>query len=264
MRRNRQAARGFTLIELLVVIAIIAILAAILFPVFISAKVAGQTSACASNEKQIVHGIIMYADDFGGRTPPLWTWQTGPGLWGWLKNVRPYIRSRGVYLCPAFKSKRAEDMNMGIYASNYTANMGVFGTADDTTPTFPWNLSVGFNNTLSSFRRPSKMLMVIEQKDKDLKLSYSHFWMLYDTRPNPSGGPALHELKDYFPTYHSGMLNIAFVDGHVKTMRLRNTISMDPLANMWEDKNHHTANTWKSTIEYHVDRIIRMWPADYP
>ena len=61
--------RGFTLIELLVVIAIIAILAAILFPVFASAKESGRTASCASNLKQIYVGLMGYCDNYQGRMP---------------------------------------------------------------------------------------------------------------------------------------------------------------------------------------------------
>ncbi len=61
--------KGFTLIELLVVIAIIAILAAILFPVFAKAREAARQSVCLSNLKQIGLGIMQYVDDWKGRYP---------------------------------------------------------------------------------------------------------------------------------------------------------------------------------------------------
>ena len=68
-RGNKTRTNGFTLIELLVVIAIIAILAAILFPVFASAKENARTSSCSSNLKQIYVGLSGYCDDFQGRMP---------------------------------------------------------------------------------------------------------------------------------------------------------------------------------------------------
>lgn len=68
MHNNRRS--GFTLIELLVVIAIIAILAAILFPVFASAKETARTSSCASNLKQIYTGLMNYTENYQGKMPP--------------------------------------------------------------------------------------------------------------------------------------------------------------------------------------------------
>ncbi len=65
----RSASKGFTLIELLVVIAIVAILAAILFPVFAQAKLAAKKTVCLSNQKQIAIAIIMYAGDYDGAFP---------------------------------------------------------------------------------------------------------------------------------------------------------------------------------------------------
>ena len=71
--------KGFTLIELLVVIAIIAILAAILFPIFSQAKDAGRRARCANNEKQLVCALQNYVDDYGGRLPSFYStsaWNT--------------------------------------------------------------------------------------------------------------------------------------------------------------------------------------------
>ena len=70
--RNRAAYRGFTLIELLVVIAIIAILAAILFPVFAQARNKARQTACLSNLKQLGTGFAMYTQDYD-ETMPIWT-----------------------------------------------------------------------------------------------------------------------------------------------------------------------------------------------
>ena len=69
MQRARMRASGFTLIELLVVIAIIAILAAILFPVFAQAREAARKSSCQSNLKQIANGVMMYSQDYDETMP---------------------------------------------------------------------------------------------------------------------------------------------------------------------------------------------------
>jgi len=92
MRSNNH--RGFTLIELLVVIAIIAILAAILFPVFAAAREKARQTTCASNEKQLGLAFIQYVQDYD---------ETWPGVYangGWAGRVYPYIKSKGVFQCP--------------------------------------------------------------------------------------------------------------------------------------------------------------------
>ena len=95
--RNRSA---FTLIELLVVIAIIAILAAILFPVFARARENAKRTSCQSNLKQIGLGIIQYQSDYDGYYPPS---QTGAGstLASWPTLMFPYIKSEQVFVCPS-------------------------------------------------------------------------------------------------------------------------------------------------------------------
>lgn len=91
---------GFTLIELLVVIAIIAILAAILFPIFMRAKVTAQTSSCLSNIKQVGVAMQLYADANHGRLPP---YSIGLGtqrlLWSFF--IKPYLKADRIYRCPA-------------------------------------------------------------------------------------------------------------------------------------------------------------------
>jgi prepilin-type N-terminal cleavage/methylation domain-containing protein len=104
--------RGFTLIELLVVIAIIAILAAILFPVFAQARESARKIACLSNTKQVGLGIMMYTEDYD-ETYPMDSWEgeyvgttdndTGSAQYGtvvtWLWSVYPYIKNRQVLVC---------------------------------------------------------------------------------------------------------------------------------------------------------------------
>src|SRR3954465_10134691 len=95
----RDHGRGFTLIELLVVIAIIAILAAILFPVFAQAREQARATACLSNCKQIGTAILMYSQDYDESLVP---WFVGTGLprdqWrhdlnSWPRNLQPYIKN---------------------------------------------------------------------------------------------------------------------------------------------------------------------------
>ncbi len=107
--QTRTAQRaGFTLIELLIVIAIIALLAAILFPVFARARERERKSSCASNLKQIGTGLIQYAQDFDGFMPPSeldLNGSTSGGLRSWPSLMFPYIQNEQVFVCPSGERK---------------------------------------------------------------------------------------------------------------------------------------------------------------
>ena len=96
--RSRPARRGFTLIELLVVIAIIAILAAILFPVFAKAREKARQASCQSNEKQLGLAIIQYVQD-NDETEPSTSDASGFGP-GWAGKIYPYAKSTALFGCP--------------------------------------------------------------------------------------------------------------------------------------------------------------------
>jgi len=110
--------KGFTLIELLVVIAIIAILAAILFPVFAQAKAAAQKSVCLSNLRQIGTAMEMYEDDYDSLLPdrrdlksslpggykPFTSWPPSDPRSGWaLILLEPYTKNDAIWVCPSTK-----------------------------------------------------------------------------------------------------------------------------------------------------------------
>jgi prepilin-type N-terminal cleavage/methylation domain-containing protein/prepilin-type processing-associated H-X9-DG protein len=114
-RRSHGRSAAFTLIELLVVIAIIAILAAILFPVFAQARAAARKTSCLSNTKQLALGFLMYAQDYD-ETFPQWRWdqnyvagtgQPGAGAGSinngasiWWNAIYPYVKNSQIYRCP--------------------------------------------------------------------------------------------------------------------------------------------------------------------
>ncbi|MBV6459555.1 MAG: hypothetical protein HONBIEJF_02703 [Fimbriimonadaceae bacterium] len=111
MRRNK-AYLGFTLIELLVVIAIIAVLAAILFPVFGRAKEAAKRRACGSNMRQIAMALLMYAQDSDDRFPLQRTCDPNVCDVGnyadstfsvWINSTMPYVKNAAVWQCPSAK-----------------------------------------------------------------------------------------------------------------------------------------------------------------
>jgi len=98
----KKGTRGFTLIELLVVIAIIAILAAILFPVFTQARAKARQISCLSNVKNLSLAVLMYVDDYDGKFP-LISYQAGGAYWGvmWPLNIAKYIGAPEILHCPA-------------------------------------------------------------------------------------------------------------------------------------------------------------------
>ncbi|MFH1855114.1 MAG: DUF1559 domain-containing protein [bacterium] len=90
--------KGFTLIELLVVIAIIAILAAILFPVFAKAREKARQTSCLSNVKQLALGMIMYVQDYDETFPTSGVWGVDPI---WPHQIQPYVKNWQLYKCPS-------------------------------------------------------------------------------------------------------------------------------------------------------------------
>jgi prepilin-type N-terminal cleavage/methylation domain-containing protein/prepilin-type processing-associated H-X9-DG protein len=115
--------RGFTLIELLVVIAIIAILAAILFPVFAQAREKARGAACLSNGKQMATALTMYAQDYDERLPRVWTPNGGKdnAARDWKNDIEPYVKNVDVYRCP---TRRAQWPGYG-YNVWFATNTGI-------------------------------------------------------------------------------------------------------------------------------------------
>ena len=124
IRRNT-VKRGFTLIELLVVIAIIAILAAILFPVFARARENARKSSCQNNLKQLALGFKQYINDFDERYPLAVVTAgsaTGTPPYGWADALQPYIKNTQVYQCPS-DSADADDSPLNTGYTDYWYNL---------------------------------------------------------------------------------------------------------------------------------------------
>jgi len=109
---------GFTLIELLVVIAIIAILAAILFPVFARAREKARQTACASNVKQICTAGRMYSTDYDGRIVPYALYSDPGGCAGYFLRLEPYIKNQQIWNCPSTTADGAASVWRRDYGLN--------------------------------------------------------------------------------------------------------------------------------------------------
>lgn len=127
MNPSKQASKpAFTLVEILVVIAIIAILAAILFPVFARTRENARRASCQSNLKQIALGMKQYVQDYDetgpptliGGLPPV-TYPKAP--WGWADSLQPYLKNIQIFQCPSERFTPIDDPTIAAY-SDYWLN----------------------------------------------------------------------------------------------------------------------------------------------
>jgi prepilin-type N-terminal cleavage/methylation domain-containing protein/prepilin-type processing-associated H-X9-DG protein len=199
--------RGFTLIELLVVIAIIAILAAILFPVFGRARENARRSSCQSNLKQIGLGFAQYSQDYDERMP-LYRQSTNSN--GWALIVQPYLKSLQIYQCPS--ETTAPDTNPG--SNGYTD--------------YSYNLGLGFANNQPNGLNVSALtqssLTVLVTDSQGARDGTSDTWDYgFNAGATPviagTGGTRatfLTESNNSPAQRHLDGQNFAFCDGHVK------------------------------------------------
>jgi len=117
-KNSKELLNGFTLIELLVVIAIIAILAAILFPVFAQAREKARQSTCLSNCKQLGLAIQQYMSDYDQMLPMD---QKANWAGNWKQDIQPYVKNLQIFCCPSAKSRLTNSMlwnGAGTYGYN--------------------------------------------------------------------------------------------------------------------------------------------------
>ncbi len=224
---NLMPRRAFTLIELLVVIAIIAILAAILFPVFARAKEAANRSACLSNMKQIGLAMELYLGDFDDRLPdrrdlktslgyrPWTTWPPSDPRAGWAVIVlRPYTKNDGIWMCPTNKfplAMQVEQSTLDGSSSNYW--MWRFDrVTDPVTPDNLWGRTPdGAVATLQAVNDP---IIGFPDGVADVEMMVDpYFPGTIPTTPADLRGKAVH----------FGGRNRLFLDSHAKFLKDRRT-----------------------------------------
>jgi prepilin-type N-terminal cleavage/methylation domain-containing protein/prepilin-type processing-associated H-X9-DG protein len=169
--------RGFTLIELLVVIAIIAILAAILFPVFSRAREQARKSACLSNMKQIGTALMMYCQDWDEAFPLVvfgsldvrtagWTGACDPQYKSgtWRTVIQPYLKSWDVFKCPSMSPCGVpyEDNYCGAIGYPYHFDLLSYGYNGQKMCGQPWPDNPNFCHKLIEFPNPSQQIIVQE------------------------------------------------------------------------------------------------------
>ncbi len=143
--------RGFTLIELLVVIAIIAILAAILFPVFQKVRENARRASCASNEKQLGLAFTQYLQDADETYPCGSQLPTGTAGLGWGGQIYAYVKSAGVYKCPDDSTPQTTNGGSVLYPVSYAYNSDI-----------PSSAFGGIQGALSGFNAPAQTVLLYE------------------------------------------------------------------------------------------------------
>jgi prepilin-type N-terminal cleavage/methylation domain-containing protein/prepilin-type processing-associated H-X9-DG protein len=214
----RERRYGFTLIELLVVIAIIAILAAIMFPVFTRARENARRAACWSNLRQLGIAIHMYAQDNDewmpiGPDPVQWDWFCNPKL-AFVRAVYPYVENRSLFYCPSCEALAGLNSGAGVAAPivtwarglrNTDANWAVgnicyyyYSFINTSGAQTPWGPGPG------GLSFPRRALSECCEFPSDM-------WLMGD--PFRNGCPFFPHAFD-----HAKGLHILFVDGHVKPL----------------------------------------------
>lgn len=224
--RRSASRRGFTLIELLVVIAIIAILAAILFPVFAQAREKARTAQCSSNTRQLGLAIRMYVQDYDEHYP-FGGWRPNDlGTWDWQNSTAPYIKNRGLFRCPSSSDLDEDPANPQawqwnrnpvsyLYNNQLGRNRQPVSEATVASPSDCWMVLDGH----SDWGCPNNSCVGVDWMGRP-----NTVWLNEDTTFGPDASLINGWLSWQGFTWglprHNGGANIAYTDGHVKFHRV--------------------------------------------
>ena len=212
--------KGFTLIELLVVIAIIAILAAILFPVFAKAREKARQASCTSNQKQIGLAILQYVQDYDETFPPtLFLSNPGYMYYSWAIVISPYVKNYNAYSCPSAKGFRT-----AFDVTSNTAALGPDGRLIDYIPNgsiFIYNdLPPAVVVSLAAIKTPSDTIIFADRATSTPANPVS-----FEQSFTPWYLPSWDRIG-YFHSYNEGT-NVAWCDGHVKWKKKGTITALD-------------------------------------
>jgi prepilin-type N-terminal cleavage/methylation domain-containing protein/prepilin-type processing-associated H-X9-DG protein len=215
MFRSSSRRRAFTLIELLVVIAIIAILAAILFPVFAQARDKARSVSCLSNCRQIGMAFMQYTQDYD-EFLPLTTFPVAANTW--TDTVQPYVKNRGIFRCPSDISLNWTQPLTGqseVRRSSYFLNA--------------WMAGVQPYGNLSAVSSPASVIYMAESAEN---ITRDHFHPFYWGNPSEQSNgfmqnltfdPVKDETRELALRRHQGGFNVTFADGHTKWVQWSRT-----------------------------------------
>jgi len=217
---------GFTLTELLVVIAVVAVLSAILLPVFASARERAQAGRCLSNQRQIGSAMMLYVDEWDGTYPSGWFGMPGSSnAYDWKYALLPLLGSTEVFRCPSnpvggkeFDQTSGPGVRLSIsYAPNRSA--------------IPrWGLDGERVTRESDVPEPAGTIMLVENRSRWVDQGV---WAVsqHGDEIFPPEGYSQPETMGPFHT-HRGLVNIVFMDGHAKPTKLASTLVP---REMWRD-----------------------------
>jgi prepilin-type N-terminal cleavage/methylation domain-containing protein/prepilin-type processing-associated H-X9-DG protein len=209
---------GFTLIELLVVIAIIAILAAILFPVFAQAREKARATSCLSNMRQIGTALRMYSQDYDETKVWCQVWNTnGTDGATFSGLLQPYVKNRQVFICPSNKRSRNPDNaynvpDDGIHHTSTSYAMNLDAGYPGWYFTAPLALAdTSISSSEASVDKPSQLIALGEKSPLETNWSLFRFWWL-TSAPFNLAKP------------HNSRANFVFDDGHAKNYKWTQTL----------------------------------------
>lgn len=225
--------RGFTLIELLVVIAIIAILAAILFPVFARARENARRASCQSNLKQIGLGIMQYTQDYDEKYPM--RYYGGSGNYqqanSWRRATYPYTKSSQLFSCPSntrntVYARDSEDANMTSAGLALTAPRFMCSYAINGTNNVRGNNAVG--SSPSEYSGAQSLSAVADSAQSILVSEFSYTDSFVGVGEYSNANIFANDWYGF--KGHLQTSNFLFCDGHVKAMK---PIATGTPINMW-------------------------------